>query len=520
MSTQHVVEFDNAPADRVDLLGGKGAGLTQMAADGVPVPPGFVLTTQCGRHYLENNRMPDGLEDEIRLALGRLGDRVGRRFGDVAKPLLVSVRSGAPVSMPGMMDTVLNVGLTEDSVRTLAQETGDSYFAFSCFERLLDGFARTVRGISAGVIEETIGPPSREHTAEDLLHRCQNLLAIIKSESDTPFPAPEDQLTEAVAAVFRSWNSRRAKAYRTHRNISDDLCTAIVVQAMVFGNRGTDSGSGVAFTRDPANGAAGTCGEFLLRAQGEDVVSGEYEPGSLNDLRKHLPRAAAELDQVLTALERRARDMCDVEFTVENGRLWVLQTRVGQRSGRAEVRIAVDMVGEGLITRDEAIERVEQRGLESVAIPRFANEPSADDVLARGIPSSPGAAVGIAVFDATRAQELAETGEKIVLIRPTTSPADLPGLLASVGVVTGRGGPMSHAAVVARGLDRPAVCGVGEVSVAPHMRSATVAGQVVQEGTVISVDGDRGILSRGALELVPAEEEPAYRQVLLWRQPV
>lgn len=514
-----IFDLDEAPAERVDLLGGKGAGLARMAGDGVPVPPGFVLTTECGRHYLAADRLPDSLEEEFDARLHRLGDQMGRRFGDPARPLLVSVRSGAPVSMPGMMDTVLNVGLTSDGVAALVEETGDAGFAYSCFERLLDGFARTVRGITADALEEGTGPPPRDHDADALKARCDALLELIAEESGTSFPDARGQLTEAVAAVFRSWNSKRAKAYRRHKNIDDDLGTAVVVQSMAFGNRGTGSGSGVAFTRDPATGAPGACGAFLLRAQGEDVVSGEFEAeGSLEALREHLPAVADDLDGVLAALERSARDMCDVEFTVENGRLWVLQTRSGQRSGRAAVRIAVDMADEGLIGRDEAVRRVEERGLNAVALPTFAGEPAADRLVARGVASSPGAATGVAAFDPTRAQELAEAGERVVLVRPTTSPTDLQGLLASVGVVTGRGGPMSHAAVVARGLDRPAVCGVDAVVVGRDQRSATVAEQQLTEGEPLSVDGDRGIVARGALDIRPAEDDPAYRRLLQWRE--
>ena len=317
--------------------------------------------------------------------------------------------------------------------------------------------------------------------------------------------------------MFRSWNSRRARAYRRHKNIDDAMGTAVVVQAMVFGNRRDDSGSGVAFTRDPATGAPGPCGEFLLRAQGEDVVSGEHDAGSLHLLRERVPDAADHLDAVLRTLELRARDMCDVEFTVEEGSLWILQTRIGQRSGPATLRIAVDMAEDGLIDRGEAVRRVEERGLDACRTRSAAGEPDPGQMLSRGIAASPGAVTGVAALDSDRAQDLVDRGETVILVRPTTSPADLPGLLASAGVITGRGGPMSHAAVVARGLDRPAVCGIGEVVVAQDGRSAIVAGHTVPEGAELSVDGDRGIVARGRLAMTDSQDDPRLGRLLGWR---
>lgn len=512
----YTVGFDEAPRPDAHLLGGKGAGLARMVADGIPVPPGFVITTTCGRRYLAHGGPPGDLAAEVSDRMRRLGDRRGRRFGDAAAPLLVSVRSGAPVSMPGMMDTVLNVGLTAEGIASLVDETGDARFAYSCFERLLDTFARTVRGIDADTVEDVAGVAGRGADANRLRMRCDALLDLIADASGTPFPDARGQLAEAVDAVFRSWNSRRAKTYRRHQGIDSTLCTAVVVQSMVFGNRGDRSGTGVAFTRDPATGAPGACGEFLLRAQGEDVVSGECVSRPLSELRRHLPAAAGELDTVLAALERAAGDMCDVEFTVEQDRLWILQSRIGQRSGRAALRIAVEMAREGLITAGEAVARVERRGLAAVSPPSFAAAPEPRRVLALGVPSSPGAATGIAAFDPIRAQDLADAGEQVVLIRPTTSPADVHGLFAAVAVVTGRGGPMSHAAVVARGLDRPAVCGVGEVVVAADGRSATIATTQVWEGEVVSVDGDRGVVASGAMPLRPAEQDAYLRQLLEW----
>jgi pyruvate,orthophosphate dikinase len=499
--------FDDAPRPDRRLLGGKGAGLVEMTALGLPVPTGFVITTACMRAFLAEGRMPDALEEELQARMGALESESGRRFGDSAAPLLVSVRSGAPVSMPGMMDTVLNVGLTWEGAETLAGETGDATFAWGCFERLLEQFARTVRGLSAGVVEESLMDAGHE--------RARALLELIERESGEPFPDARGQLRGSIEAVFRSWNSPRARAYRRHKGIDEDMGTAVVVQIMVFGNRGEDSGSGVAFTRDPSTGARGAYGDFLFDAQGEDVVAGERDTLPLAELERRLPAVAAELQGVFDVLERDARDMCDVEFTVEQGRLWILQTRVGQRSGRAAVRLAVAFAEEGLISVDEAVGRVGDEQLEAAMAPVFDDD--LGDVVASGLAACPGAAVGVAAFQAERAQRLHEDGHDVVLVRPTTAPADLPGVIASVGVVTGRGGPTSHAAVVARGMGRPAVCGAGEVVASADGRSATVAGIELREGETVSVDGDRGLMSRGARLRVPAETDPVLARFLAWR---
>jgi pyruvate,orthophosphate dikinase len=504
--------FDDAPGPDRRLLGGKGAGLVEMTAVGLPVPTGFVMTTACGRAFLAAGRMPAALAPELDARVSALESMSRRRFGDDASPLLVSVRSGAPVSMPGMMDTVLNVGLTWEGAAALARETGDADFAWGCLERLLEQFARTVRGLSAGAVEEAL----MDAGAGDASERSRVLLELIERESGRPFPDARGQLHESIEAVFRSWNSPRAKAYRRHKRIDEDMGTAVVVQVMVFGNRGEDSGSGVAFTRDPSTGVRGAYGDFLFEAQGEDVVAGDRDTLPLARLEERLPTVAAELQRAFDVLERDARDMCDVEFTVEQGRLWILQTRVGQRSGRAAVRLAAAFVEEGLISVEEALERVGDEQLDAAMAPVFGGETG--DIVARGLAASPGAAVGVAAFHPERAQRLHDEGRDVVLVRPTTAPADLPGVIASVGVVTGRGGPTSHAAVVARGMGRPAVCGAGEVEVAADGRSATVAGVALREGETVSVDGDRGLMSRGARELVPAESDPVLARFLAWRQ--
>jgi pyruvate,orthophosphate dikinase len=489
-----------------------------MVGLGLPVPPGFVIGTPCGKAYLAEGAIPDGLADELAERLAALEAAAGRRYGDDDDPLLVSVRSGAPVSMPGMMDTVLNVGLTPASVERLAGR--DPRFAYGSFERLLDTFARTVRGVDVGEIEDALLdlPPGAD--PDDAARaRCEALLKVIEVESGRPFPDPPGQLRESIEAVFASWNSRRARAYRKHKGIAEDLGTAVVVQTMVFGNRDDRSGSGVAFTRDPSTGAKGAFGDFLFAAQGEDVVSGEHDTESLPVISSRLPEVYDQLLATFDVLERHARDLCDVEFTIESGRLYVLQTRVGQRSGRAAVALAVDLVAEGLISKAEAVERVDDEQLAAARAPVFADEPPADEVIARGLAASPGAVSGVCAFDADRAAALHEQGHDVVLLRPTTSPADLPGVIASVGVVTGRGGRTSHAAVVARGMGRAAVCGVGALEIARDRRTATLNGRTLTEGEPVSVDGDRGIVSAGRREPTEAHEaDPNLATFLTWKE--
>ena len=521
MAEQHTFSFDDAAGADRGLLGGKGFGLVEMTGLGLPVPPGFVITTSCGNDYLADGQLPASLEGELRSQMAALEEVAGRRFGDDVRPLLVSVRSGAPVSMPGMMDTILNVGLTDGAARALAEETSSEMFAATSYERLLDGFARTVRGVSAGVIEDVFLDLDPDPDPLTSSARRREVLAGLISESGGPFPEASGQLRQSIEAVFRSWNSRRAKAYRKHHAIDDTMGTAVVVQLMVFGNRGDRSGSGVAFTRDPSTGAPGVFGEFLFDAQGEDVVSGERDALPLVDLRDRLPEVHADLEGTFARLERHVGDLCDIEFTIEEGRAWILQSRVGQRSGRAAVRIAVDLVNEGLISEEEAVQRVTAEQLEQARAAIFAAAPPDSDVLARGLAASPGAVVGRAVFDADRAQDLGdggdgEDGPAIVLFRPTTSPADLPGVLSSVGLVTGRGGRTSHAAVVARGLGKAAVCGIGDLAVAKDRRSATIGGHTIREGDVVSVDGDRGIVAAGEQPMVEATTDDALATFESW----
>ena len=517
----NVVAFDVAGAPDPNRLGGKGASLVKMVGLGLPVPPGFVLCTEVGRSYLDAGTLSESVLEQVETQLQSLELALGRKLGDPDAPLLVSVRSGAPVSMPGMMDTMLNVGLNDDVVQALAVHTDDPDFAWSSYERLLDSFASTVRGISSGVVEEalldarTAGLESAEASAE----RCKALLALIREHGDEFPQAPRVQAAECINAVFGSWNSPRAKAYRKFRGIDDSIGTACVVQSMVFGNRHGQqaSGSGVAFSRDPSTGAQEPYGEILFDAQGEDVVSGVRDAEPLDALRAHLPALAAQLENVLSSLEREARDLIEVEFTIELGKLWILQTRVAQRSARAAVRIAVDLVDAGLITEAEAAGRITDEQLQAAQAPRFAAAPTDEDVIARGLASSPGGAVGEAAFDAARAQAMAEAGRQVVLVRPTTSPTDVQGFIASAAVVTGRGGRTSHAAVVARGMGRPAVCGIGEVTILDGGSAARVGDRLLQEGTQLAVDGDRGIVAVSAPPFAAAEQDPYITRLTAWK---
>ena len=503
-----VVALDAAGEPDVNRLGGKGGSLVKMVRLGMPVPPGFVLSTDIGREYLNHGALPAGVMERVDGELAKLEQQLDRKLGNPDAPLLVSVRSGAPVSMPGMMDTILNVGLNDEVVEGLARDSRDPLFAWSSYERLLDSFATTVRGISAGVVEETLldAPTSGLEPWEASRERTKALLALI---GDFP-QAPRAQVEDCINAVFGSWLSPRAKAYRKFRGIDESIGTACVVQSMVFGNRHGEqpSGSGVAFSRDPSTGAPEVYGEILYDAQGEDVVSGVRDAEPLDALTERLPELARQLDDVLKTLEHEAGDLIEVEFTIELGKLWVLQTRVAQRGGRAAVRIAVDLVEEGRISEQEAAERIKDDQLEAARAPRFADAAPEADVIARGLASSPGGAVGEVAFDAARAQAMADEGRKVVLIRPTTSPTDVQGFIASVAVVTGKGGRTSHAAVVARGMGRPAVCGIGEVEVLEGGRAALISGVEMAEGAEIAVDGDRGIVSRSAPPFADIAEDP------------
>ncbi|MFC6286646.1 pyruvate, phosphate dikinase [Nocardioides sp. GCM10027113] len=511
MST-FVYDFADGSKDQKDLLGGKGANLAEMTNLGLPVPPGFTITTEACRAYLDGGGEPTALADEVAAHLTKLEERMGRRLGDHDDPLLVSVRSGAKFSMPGMMETVLNVGLNDDSVHGLARQSGgDERFAQDSYRRLLQMFGGTVLGIDGHLFHDALDDLKAERgvtgdlelTAEDFAGLVEVFKGIIREHTGREFPQqPREQLDLAVRAVFDSWNTPRAILYRRQEQIPDDLGTAVNIQAMVFGNRGMDSGSGVCFTRDPASGAQGEYGDYLQNAQGEDVVAGLRNTVALADLETIDKKSHDELLEIMSTLEAHYRDMCDIEFTIERGKLWMLQTRVGKRTPEAAFRIASHMVDEGLIDLDEALRRVTGGQLAQLMFPRF-DERAERTLLARGMNASPGAAVGRAVFDWATAVEWAERGEAVILVRKETSPEDLHGMVVAKGILTSRGGKTSHAAVVARGMGRTCVCGAETLDVDTKEGKFEVrGGKTVHEGDVISIDGTTGEVFDGAVPVV------------------
>ncbi|MFH8769497.1 pyruvate, phosphate dikinase [Streptomyces sp. NPDC017958] len=497
-----------------DLLGGKGAGLAEMTRLGLPVPPGFTVTTEACTTYLTAGHEPPGLGAEEARALTALEQATGRTLGAPDDPLLVSVRSGARYSMPGMMETILDIGLNDRSVTGLAKASGQQRFAWDSYRRLVQMFGRTVMGVDGALFEQAIAAHKAQRGTHDdhdldageLALLTDEFKAIIRRETGEDFPQdPAEQLRRSVLAVFDSWNGERARVYRRREHIRDDLGTAVNVQAMVFGNLGPDSGTGVAFTRDPATGARGVYGDYLPDAQGEDVVSGVRDAVPLDELKILDPRAYVELGEHLRTLESHYRDLCDVEFTVERGRLWILQTRIGKRTAEAAFRIAHDLREEETITPDEALTRVSGAELTRLMFPRFDTTP-ADVPLAHGVPASPGAAVGVAVFDSAEARRRAAAGQHTILVRRETSPDDLPGMIAAEAVLTSRGGKTSHAAVVARGMGKVCVCGAESLTVDPVARRFTTdEGVVVREGDTVSVDGTAGTVHLGALPLTASD---------------
>ncbi len=509
----YVYGFAQGNKDEKDLLGGKGANLAEMTNLGLPVPPGFTISTEACRAYLAEGREPDGLADEISSHLKSLEEAMGRSLGAPGDPLLVSVRSGAKFSMPGMMETVLNVGLNDESVQGLASSSDNPRFAHDSYRRLLHMFGGTVLGIEGELFRDALDDLKKERgtTAdtdlgvEDLHELIETYKAIIEKEAGRSFPQePREQLDLAVRAVFDSWNTDRAVLYRRQEQIPEDLGTAVNVQAMVFGNFGPDSGSGVCFTRDPASGDQGVYGDYLQNAQGEDVVAGIRNTVSLADMGEIDKASHDELLEIMSKLEHHYKDMCDIEFTVERGKLWMLQTRVGKRTPEAAFRIAVHMADEGLIDMDEALRRVNGEQLANLMFPRF-DEKAERKLLAKGMNASPGAAVGKAVFDWATAVEWAERGEDVILVRKETTPEDLHGMMVARGVLTSRGGKTSHAAVVARGMGRTCVCGAEALDVDAREGTFVVrGGPTVSEGDVISIDGSTGEVFLGAVPVTPS----------------
>ncbi|GAA1161285.1 pyruvate, phosphate dikinase [Nocardioides aquiterrae] len=506
----YVYDFDQGNKDQKDLLGGKGAGLAEMTNLGLPVPPGFTISTDACRAYLAEGAEPAGLEAEVDEHLHTLEERMGRRLGDPDDPLLVSVRSGAKFSMPGMMETVLDVGLNDRSVVGLAEQSGDDRFAADSYRRLLQMFGTTVLGIDGEAFSDRMDAADELDT-EQLRMVVEDFKAIIREHTGHDFPQdPREQLRLAIRAVFSSWNTPRAALYRRQEQIPDDLGTAVNIQAMVFGNRGQTSGSGVAFTRDPATGDQGLYGDYLTDAQGEDVVAGIRNTIAIADLAELDRTSYEELLRIMATLEKHYRDMCDLEFTIEDGHLWMLQTRVGKRTAEAAVRIAADMVDEGLIDEDEALRRVTGDQLVALMFPRFAPDPSRQPVTT-GMNASPGAAVGKVALDSDTAVAWAERGDDVILVRKETTPDDLHGMVAARGVLTSRGGKTSHAAVVARGMGRTCVCGAEAIRIdLVNRRFEVRGGPTVEEGDVISIDGGTGEVFVGE---VPVSDPDVVRRL-------
>jgi pyruvate,orthophosphate dikinase len=509
---RYVYDFDQPTEGGRELLGGKGIGLAEMTQLGIPVPDGFTITTDACRAYMAAGKeLPDGLEEEIDKHLARLEETTGKRFGDTDDPLLVSVRSGAAVSMPGMMDTILNLGLNDEATEGLARRTGNERFAHDSYRRLIQMYGEVVEGIEASRFEDALA----KHE-DDLEAVITSFKEIYEDGTGRPFPQDaNEQLGRAVRAVFDSWNTPRAKSYRRLHGISHDLGTAVNVVQMVFGNTGDDSGTGVGFTRDPRTGEPGVWGEFLANAQGEDVVAGGRTPDPLERLHERQPEVYDRLAQIMRRLEEHYRDTQDIEFTIESGRVYLLQTRTGQRNAQAALRIGVDMVDEGLITREEAVARFDPGRIDELLHPRI--DPDADyEVAARGLNASPGAGVGKVAFDADTAESWGKAGEAVILVRPETTPDDIHGMFQSRGILTSRGGMTSHAAVVARGMGIPAVVGCDALVVDLKGRRARLDEAQISEGDTITINGGTGDVVVGAVPLIEPEINEDFETVLSW----
>ena len=525
MTSQLVFDFQNTGSFGSDILGGKAFGLARMTQLGIPVPPGFVATTEaCGIYYREGKRLPNSFWAEFDDHLIRLEGQTGKRVGGTNDPLLVSVRSGAPISMPGMMDTVLNVGLNDETVEVLAASTGDRRFALDSYRRLLQMYGQVVSGIDKTVFDnelDTVLSNSGVSTPIELSEEALEVLitafkgVFVDVTGEVFVQDPRDQIRNCLIAVFDSWNGKRAETYRQMQGISADLGTAASVVSMVYGNLGENSGTGVCFTRNPSTGEPGLFGEFLQSAQGEDVVSGERTPEPVSEMSEKFPVAYAELIEHAETLERYNRDMQDIEFTIERGKLFILQTRNGKRTAQAAVRVAVDLVEEGLLSKEEALVRVEPSDLSQLLSPQLP-EDHGMDVVAQGLNASPGAAVGFAVLDADTAESRAAKGEHVILVRPETSPDDIHGFIAAEGILTAKGGLTSHAAVVARGMCKPCITGCQALDVDLEARVITIAGVEYSEGTLITIDGTSGSVIVGEPELTSASAGVELERLLQW----
>jgi len=533
-------EADGTAKDK-ELLGGKGANLAEMCQLGVPVPPGFTITTEVCTGFYQNDRAyPDGLKDEVASAIKWVGDKVRAGFGDRENPLLVSVRSGARVSMPGMMDTVLNLGLNDETVEGLAARSGDRRFAYDSYRRFIQMYADVVLGVDHHDFEDMLGEFKEENdyeldtdiTADQWAELISRYKAHVEEATGDPFPHDvNDQVWGAIGAVFQSWQSARAITYRKLNEIPDNWGTAVNVQAMVFGNMGETSATGVAFTRNPSTGARELYGEFLVNAQGEDVVAGIRTPQNITEkarieagmdapsLESLMPDTFAELIAIFDRLEKHYRDMQDLEFTIQDGKLWMLQTRSGKRTAQAALKIAVDMAEEGLITKAEAVSRIDPASLDQLLHPTL-DPAAARDIIATGLPASPGAACGQIVFDSDEAEEARAQGRKVILVRLETSPEDIHGMHAAEGILTTRGGMTSHAAVVARGMGKPCVSGAGSIHVNYDDEQFTVMGQTLKSGDVITIDGGTGQVMRGEIPTIKPELSGDFGRIMEWADEV
>ena len=517
--------FEEGRANMRSLLGGKGAGLAEMTRIGLPVPPGITITTEvCRQYYKVGNRFPDGLKEQIEAGLADIEKKTGKIFGDATNPLLLSVRSGAVFSMPGMMDTILNLGLNDVTVEGMAAATANRRFAFDAYRRFIQMFGDVVLEIPKHDFEELLTKRKelqgvkfdQELTDESLAAVVADYKKLVVDQSGRPFPQdPVEQLFMAVEAVFRSWNNERAIVYRNLNRISHDLGTAVNIQSMVFGNMGDDCGTGVAFTRNPSTGEKALYGEFLTNAQGEDVVAGIRTPRPISELKDQMPEMYKQFVKTDDTLEHHYKDMQDIEFTIERGRLYMLQTRNGKRTGRAAVQVAYDLVQENILTPAEAIMKVEPAHIEQL-MHRTIDPKAKLNVIAKGLPASPGAASGAVVFDADTAAKKAAEGIKTLLVRMETTPEDIHGMVAAQGILTSRGGMTSHAAVVARGMGKPCVSGCDALKIDYENQTATVAGQVIKAGDILSIDGSTGRVILGAVPVVDAIFSKEYEQVLKW----
>ena len=527
VGTKWVYLFEEGNKDMRDLLGGKGAGVAEMTRAGLPVPPGFTITTECCNAYYEKSAFPEGMWDQAMDALEQVESRTGKSFGDKDNPLLVSVRSGAKFSMPGMMDTILNLGLNDEVCEGLAALTGDERFALDAYRRFIQMFGKTAKDIGKdgenpfeAALEaqkhKSGAPTDGDLTPTDLRELVTTYKAIYQKALGEEFPQdPKAQLQDAIKAVFASWMNPRAKAYRKNERIADDLGTAVNVQTMVFGNMGADSGTGVAFTRDPITGEKKLYGDYLLNAQGEDVVAGIRKTERIDALQRDLPDVYQQFEEIAQQLEQHYRDVQDLEFTIERRKLYMLQTRAAKRTAEAAINIAVDMVGEGLISADEAVLRVEPRQVETLLHRRLDPDAQVEEI-GRGVPASPGAAIGAAVFDADTAEERGQAGEQVILVRIATDPDDVHGMIAAQGVLTSSGGTASHAALVARMMGKPCIVGADSIDVDLEARQFTSNGVVVKEGETFTIDGTTGRVLRGAVPTIEPEPSEKFKKLLGW----